>query len=183
MKRLILVLGLVCGVLLATPTAAHACSCVQRTPAEQTNRADTVLEGTVAWVSTNQLETTYGVDVASVYKGQSASFEKLRTTATSASCGVTGLVVNQRYLFLAQGEHPGQMKIDACGGTAAYSNALDAQISAVTGEPGGPQFTQLDRTGPIDEDPIMGTSIWNIFGTVAAVGIALWGMLWLSKRS
>ncbi|MCX6394935.1 MAG: hypothetical protein NTV23_00430 [Propionibacteriales bacterium] len=183
MKRLAVVLGLVVGMLLASPTAAHACSCKNLTVTAQTTRADTVLDGTVAWVSSNGIETTYGVRVGQVYKGQSATFEKLKTSASSAACGLTGIAADERYLFFAQGQHPGQMKVDSCDGSRPFAAAVSDQVATVTGPPGIPEFSPLPSSGPINPDPISGTGVGSILGTSAVLAVVIGGLVWLRKRS
>lgn len=138
MRRVLLVVALLGGLIFLTPTAALACSCVQRTTAAEVKRADTIVEATLAWTTSNGVDATYGVDVEQVYKGKAATFEKLRTGPNAALCGLGDPVPERRYVFFLQGEHPGQMQVEACGGSALSNQALLSAVQAATGDPTAP---------------------------------------------
>ncbi|MET3961779.1 hypothetical protein ABIE44_001713 [Marmoricola sp. OAE513] len=183
MKRILLALGLVCGLLLLTPTAAFACSCAALSAVEKAEGADTVMDATIAWKASNGIETTYGVDVREVYKGKAAEFEKLRTSASSASCGLENLAEKQRYLLFANGEHPGQMRVGLCSGSEPYDATTAAEVADATGEPTGPFVTPPSKPGPTDDDQIAGTSVWTVLGTGAVLALVLGGLMYLRQKT
>lgn len=172
MRRLLLVVALLCGLVFLTPTAALACSCVQSSTAANVKKADTVFEGTLAWTSNNGVDATYGVDVVQVFKGQAASYEKLRSAAPNeAACGLTSPVTDRRYLFYVRGVHPGQMKVERCGGSQLSSDALVAEVRAATGTSAAP--VPADRPTVAAGDDGLGTFGWWVLGGGAAVVAAL----------
>jgi hypothetical protein len=181
-KRLVLVLGIVAGMLLLTPSAALACSCATRDTAQLVNGAETIVDADLDWASTTGVDSTYGIVVNTVFKGKAAKNEKLLSNPTEAACGL-GELTDKRYLFFVDGEHPGQLRAGLCGGTVPYTAALATQIQKITGEASGPYVTPPARSGPVDEDPISGTSVWTIVGTTAIVVLVLGGLMYLRKRS
>lgn len=181
--KLLFVLALTTGMLVLTPSTSWACSCSGGTTAEQVKSAETVLDGTVAWVAGNGITRTYSVQVAKVFKGKAGEREKLVTPADGAMCGLGGLATNKRYLFFIQGEHPGLMQVTSCGGSTPYDAALAAKIQAITGEPTGPFATPGSRRGAVDEDPINGTAWYTVVGTGAIVALVLGGLILLRRKA
>jgi hypothetical protein len=137
-RRVVLAVAVVFGILVLTPSPSWACSCASTTPADQVQRAVTVAAGTVDWTATDGQTRTYKVEFDAVYKGSAAASEKLATAANEAACGVGDLAAGRRYLFFIDGEHPGAMRIGLCGGTTPYDAAVAGQVEAVTGPPGKP---------------------------------------------
>ena len=171
MRRVLLLLGLIAGMLFLTPTAALACSCVERSAASDVKRADSVFEGTLAWSSGTFSDASYGVRVDRVFKGKAAAFEKVRSKAQEADCPLGSPVAERRYLFFVRGEHPGQMQVEGCSGTEESTDALVADVTAVTGESSAP----LPAATPTAE---AGSSGLGFLGwTVVALGVALLVML------
>lgn len=126
------------GLVFLTPTAALACSCVQQSTAAAVKKADSVFTAKLAWTTSNGVDATYGVEVDQVFKGKAATFEKLRTAANAAACGLGDPVPEQRYVFFVQGEHPGQMQVEACGGSDLLGDALLSEVQASAGAPSAP---------------------------------------------
>jgi hypothetical protein len=124
--------------LVLTPSPSWACSCAVATTQEHVKRAVTIASGTIDWTATDGQTRTYEVDVDAVFKGAAAASEKLRTNADEASCGLANLATDRRYLFFIDGEHPGSMRVDLCGGTVEYDDAAAQRIAAITGPPGEP---------------------------------------------
>lgn len=183
MRRMLLVLAVTAGMLVLTPGTSWACSCVTSTTAEQAQRADTVVDGTLSYVTTNGIERTYGVSVTGVYKGRSADFEKLVSNANEASCGLGDLATGKRYLFFISGEHPGRMRVGLCGGSTLYDARVAAAIAAVTGPPTVPSEIRQPPRGPVDEDPIAGTAWYTAVGTTLVLAAVLVGLIWLRRSS
>lgn len=167
MRRALILVALIAGMVFWTPTAALACSCVQRSTDASVKQADSVFEGKVVWTSSNGVEATYGVDVAQVFKGKAATFEKLRTLPYGAPCSLADPVTEQRYVFFVQGEHPGQMQIKACGGTDLSTAKLVDQVEAATGEVMEP----VPASGGIVEADSQGLGFVGWAVVVTAVGL------------
>lgn len=182
MRRVILVVGLVAGFLFLTPTAAIACSCADIGVAAQVRNADTIVDATLEWATTNGIERSYGIKVAEVYKGKAATQEKLRTPADEAACGLGNLATEERYLFFISGEHPGQLRVGLCGGSAEWTPELAEQVRAVTGPPTGPYVAPPEKPGPKDDDQIVGTSVWTVIGTGAVLAAVIGGLVLLRRR-
>ena len=183
--RLLFVLALTVGMLVLTPGTSWACSCVMRTTAQQVHSAGTVVDGTVNWVASNGITTTYSVKVSKVFKGKAAEKEKLVGAAQESACGLGSLITDKRYLFFIAGEHPGRMSVSRCaGGAVAYDEALAAKIVSITGEePTGPFATPGSKPGAVDEDPISGTAWYTVVGTGVVVAGVLAALLYLARRS
>lgn len=162
---------------LISPSAAIACSCATLTPEQYTKNADTVGTGTVEWTSTNGIDRTYSVAFEQVFKGVAGMREKLVTPADGAACGLDNLVADQRYIFFIDGKHPGQMKINLCGGTTAYDTEVLDAVQSVTGTDAFPPFPSTD-SGPTvsddDPDPIryIGIGAFVIAGIAVVVVLA-----------
>jgi hypothetical protein len=183
--KLLFVLALTVGMLVLTPSTSWACSCAMRTTAQHVQGADTVVDGTVNWVASNGITTTYSVKVSKVFKGKAAENEKLVGAADESACGLGSLVTDKRYLFFIDGKHPGHMGVSLCsGGAVPYDEALATKIISATGEdPTGPFATPGSRPGAIDEDPIEGTPWYTVLGTVAVIAVVLTGLLLVARRS
>lgn len=179
--RTLLVLAVAAGILVLTPSASWACSCASVPAATQVKRADTIVDGTLQWVASNGMETTYGVSVDQVYKGRAAAREKLIGPADEAACGLGSLATNERYLFFIHGVHPGRMTVSLCGGSASYDARTATAVEAITGAPGGPIAPPV-VSGPVEKDPDDGASWLPVVGTSLAVGLALGGLLLLARR-
>lgn len=148
MTRLLLALAVALGLLVLTPGPAFACSCAMAPVEEQVARAGTVASGTVDWTASDSQTLTYKVDFDEVYKGSAAGSEKLTTNANEAACGLTDLDSGRRYLFFIEGRHPGAMSVGLCGGTVEFTDAVAAEVVAVTGPPGKPVSAPSAETEP-----------------------------------
>ena len=146
MRRLLLAFALTFGILVLTPSPSWACSCAISSTPQQVRGAVTVASGTVDWTATDGQTRTYKVDFDAVYKGSVAASEKLGTSASEASCGVSDLAPGKRYFFFIDGQHPGAMRIGLCSGTTPYADALARQITSITGPPGKPLATTDSST-------------------------------------
>jgi hypothetical protein len=181
-KHILLVLGIAIGAIFLTPTAALACSCVHSTVAKQIADAETIVDATLTWESTNELETSYGIAVGTLYKGKATAIEKLQTQASVAACGLGDLATSGRYLFFIRGEHPGQLTVDACGGSTPYDATLAAQIRSATGSAKaiGGRPADLEVTSAAESS---GTSLWKyLIALVVLTGIALVAATAVSRR-
>ena len=180
MRRVLLAVAVVFGILVLTPSPSWACSCAVRQSAQQIGAAVTVAAGTVGWTATDGQTRTYEVDFDTVYKGSAARSEKLVTAANAAACGVGDLTTGRRYLFFIEGQHPGVMRIGLCGGTTPYDAALARQVEAVTGPPGKPLTPRT--AGPTSEDDSDRTRAVAV-GAAALLAIATGAALFLRRRA
>jgi len=182
-SRMLLVLAVAVGMLVLTPTTSWACSCAVEPTAQYVGRADTIVDATLVWTSTNGLERTYSLQVDKVYKGSAAAREKVLTNASDAACGLGLLATDERYLFFIKGEHLGQMSSGLCSGTGPYDAARAAEIEAITGAPKGPTELAVPESGPVDPDQIEGTSWYTVVGTGLVVAAVLGGLVWLRRKA
>jgi hypothetical protein len=180
LRRCVLAVAVVFGILVLTPSPSWACSCASSTPAEQVQRAVTVAAGTVDWTATDGQTRTYKVEFDTVYKGAAAASEKLATPANEAACGVGNLAAGRRYLFFIDGEHPGAMRVGLCGGTTPYDDAVAGQVEAVTGPPGKPLATPT-AAAPSDDD--RGRTVLVAVGAGAVLLLATGAAFVLRRRS
>lgn len=173
---LLLAVGLAVGMVLVNPSVALACSCVTSTAEQHTNQADTVAIGTVGWVSTNGIDRTYSVNFSQVYKGAAGLTEKVLTPDSAAACGVGDLAINEQYVFFLQGKHPGQMKMNSCGGTTKVDALTLDAVQKVTGPP-VPPFPSFE-SGPTvpagSTDPVRVVGIGGLaLGALAGIVLAI----------
>jgi hypothetical protein len=156
MRRLLLVLVLIIGGLVARAPSSWACSCVQITIGDQYRLADAVFVGNVSRVSSadargNVIAT---IAVSDVYKGPVPQTANVRTARDGASCGVS-FAVGTRYAVFARGTTPFEANI--CGGTTTDVHALERArangpvVSYRSPIPKAhpPVATRTSRTGPI----------------------------------
>jgi hypothetical protein len=83
-------------------------------------------------------ERLYDVSVTVLRKGFADARLTLRTPASSAACGVSGLAVGTDYLFMASPADRGGLGIDACGMACAQSNRSAIEDGLKPCAPGGP---------------------------------------------
>lgn len=179
--NLLVVLGVTTGMVLLTPSAALACQCVTSSVADQVDRADTIVGGTVEWTSTTGNERTYGLRIDEVYKGVAGMREKVLTADASASCGLGELATEQRYLLFLQGRHPGRLTVNSCSGSGAYTSDL---VLAVQAETDGP-FEPLPSMGgePPVADGVDPIRVVGIGAFVVAAGVGAFAMARSRRRN
>lgn len=183
LRRFLLVLAVTAGMLVLTPTPSWACSCATQPTAALVERADTIVDGTLVWTSTNGIERTYSLAIDRVFKGKAAQREKVLTQASEAACGLGNLATDERYLFFIKGEHLGTMSTGLCNGSGPYDAAVASEVEAITGPPTGPTELFAPPMGAIDEDPIEGTSVTTVVGTTVVIAAVIGGLLWLRRKA
>lgn len=183
LSRFLLVLTVTVGMLVLTPTPSWACSCAGQSTAQHVKRADTIVDGTLVWTSTNGMERTYSLAVDRVFKGKAAQREKVLTQAREAACGLGELATGERYLFFIKGVHLGQMSTGLCNGSGPYNARVAAEIEAITGAPTGPTELSAPQSGPIDQDPIEGTAWYTVVGTTFVLAAVIGGLIWLRRKA
>lgn len=169
--RALVVLLVAGGMVLVSPSAALACSCVQLTAEQHAKDADTVAIGTVQWVADNGIEKSYSVSFTEVYKGMAGLQEKIVTASDEASCGLADLAVDKKYIFFLEGKHPGRMRANLCGGTTAYDVATLDAVESVAGPPKEPfpSFASGPEASGTDPVRVIGIGALVLAGVVAIV--------------
>jgi hypothetical protein len=142
MKRALLVVPLMFAALLVLPTApAWACSCASSTVTESVERADVVLLGRlsksdgpsrVGLSPSSDDPWQYTFAVNEVYKGRAAGTTHVVSPASSASCGLEGLLPGRDYIVFAQAQGR-ELRASLCGGSDLAGSGLVADVEAVTG--------------------------------------------------
>lgn len=82
---------------------AHACSCAMEGDRGALARADAVFVAEVLDRSIERGVATYDVEVLEVLKGEPGGTAEVLSSASGASCGLEGVVVGERRLFLVDG--------------------------------------------------------------------------------
>ena len=162
-RLLFALMGALVGALslvILVPSAAFACSCVQLSVAEQVERADLVVKGSIEArdegppkvISSSADPVTYTVAVDEVLKGASGPVAKVESAAQSASCGLE-VQVGRSYVIFAEVAHAahavddGVYEASLCGGTSGARPGFVSQVAAITGAATGPDDSILPPTG------------------------------------
>jgi hypothetical protein len=175
------ILAAVVGMVAMAPGNAWACSCRASTTPQLVAGAETIVDGSIVYTSSNGIETTYSVKVDQVFKGKAGAREKLVGETSTASCGLGDLATDKKYLFFIAGEHPGLMKVDACGGSRPYDPAVAEKVQSITGTVYGPiaepasVFSSSSGGG--------GHARTIALGALGVLVLLLGGVLWLRKRT
>lgn len=111
------------GLVLFTPAAAHACSCVGGDVAAYADRADVVFTGTLVEVTPPPARlfwssgdpATYSFDVERVHQGEVGPSTEVRSAVSGASCGLEGMKTGSRYVVFATLDDG--LWANLCGGT------------------------------------------------------------------
>lgn len=145
---------LAASAVLATPGAAHACSCVSADVAQLVEWADVVVWAEVvdARVPPPAIgAASYLLDVDRVYKGAVTRSAQVDSPASGAACGLEGLAVGRSYAFFLEGEES-PYYATLCGGSGGVpKEALERAVAAdeVT-TPGGDVTEGADGSGEPD---------------------------------
>jgi hypothetical protein len=180
--RCLVILAAVLGMVAMAPGNAWACSCRISTPQQLVTNAETIVDGSVVYTTSNGIETTYSVKVDQVFKGKAGEREKLMGEASLAACGLGDLATDRRYLFFISGEHPGLMKVSSCGGSRAYDPAFASKVASITGTSYGP----IPEPGSATSSSGSGGGGHGrtiALGTVGVLVLLTGGVLWLRKRT
>ncbi|TMR96577.1 hypothetical protein [Nonomuraea basaltis] len=156
--RLLALLSLVACVLGSTSTAAYACSCAIRTPAQAVEHADAVFTGTVAEGTAigPRSPDVYTFRVDNVYKGAPTAEFTLATDADTASCGYPFERGGRYLVFAASDESELSEPVPGVSLTSSLCSG-NVPIDPGTGplRPGGKRSTGLENlVGPMDAELI-----------------------------
>jgi hypothetical protein len=121
------------GAALAGP--AMACSCTTAETAAHVARADAIFTGRlvsreVSGGSSSADPALHVFAVAAVWKGEAAAQQGVVSAASGASCGLE-LQGEGPFVVFATRSGDG-LAADLCGGTAAWSAAIEGELSALT---------------------------------------------------
>ena len=155
MRRLLLVVPLfvavVAGALVAPAAPAHACSCAVLGVAQRVEGADVIVRGTIASTedpgggASNRL-VAYDIAVTEVYKGSGSATTQVRSEAAGGSCGIE-VQPGREYVVFANRVGNG-LQAHLCGGTAAASPELVADVERLTGPGTPPQGATTSAAPP-----------------------------------
>lgn len=129
-----------CGLVLVTPVASQACSCVSGAPRDHVEWADVVFTGALMEmeppprraVMSSSDPNTYTFSVGRVLEGEVDSFAVVESAMSGASCGLEGMKVGHEYVVFAT-HHQGRLISGLCSGTQEASPALVEQVADITG--------------------------------------------------
>ena len=150
----LLLAGLVagCGLVLVTPVASQACSCVPGTPRDHVDWADVVFTGALMTVDppprravmSSTDPNTYTFSVTRALEGEVGSSAVVESAMSGASCGLEGLAVGREYVVFAT-RHQGRLSSGLCSGTQEAGPALVERVAEITGaaEPPAPDVAAL----------------------------------------
>lgn len=190
MRAIPLVLALVAGGLVLTVGAgpAAACTCVDRTPAEQLAGADAVFVAT-GEAGPREVEgdhqVVFTLEVEVVHKGEVEAVAEVRTGTGGGDCGID---LTGRHLVFAHRADDGMLTTGTCSGTERLPAGEEATgvgpgrapdpPPTVSGPPiGGPD-------GDVeDEDPSPGELLVGVVAVVALVGGVAAALLVRRRRS
>ena len=188
----LLIVGLTTVVVTEAP--AHACRCKDLTLPQEVNNASGVFSGTVTMASGpttsgKRQMMSYDVKVDRVYKGDISSPQvTVKSDASEAACGLTGITADNRYLFFVRA-NGSNLLANSCGGTGPATSARTQRIVALLGAgstpipptPADPVFTPV-----ADAEPLSLTRLAAPGAAMVLVGLLGWmilGALGRSRRS
>lgn len=128
-----------CGLVLVTPAASHACSCVSGTPRAHVEWADVVFTGALMEmeppprraVMSSTDPNTYTFSVTRALEGEVDSFAVVESAMSGASCGLEGMKVGREYVVFAT-HHQGRLISGLCSGTEEANPALVERVAEIT---------------------------------------------------
>lgn len=202
MPRLVLaaLLG-AAGLVLFTPVAAHACSCVGGDVAAYADRADVVFTGTLVEVTPPPARlfwssgdpATYSFDVERVHQGEVGASTEVRSAVSGASCGLEGMQDGSRYVVFATLDDG--LWANLCGGTDLARPGLVNRLERALGPARAPasdppadvagSVSSVESDGPPGLSGLPGLPGLGLAGvggllatvaTVAAVVVASWAV-------
>lgn len=167
MRRLLLALALAAGFLVLAPGPATACSCDAVAVPQLVRGSDSVATGRVVWTTEHPERISYGVRFDTVFKGELAEREKVRTSRFEESCGLSGRLAQERdYVFFLQGMHRGEITANLCAPPVVASDRVVDQVVEVTGAGRQPLTMGDDEPSPA---PAGEQPRWLYFAGAAAI--------------
>lgn len=184
------------GLVLFTPAAAHACSCVGGDVATYADRADVVFTGTLVevtppparlfWSSGDPAR--YSFDVERVHQGEVGPSTEVRSAVSGASCGLEGMRTGSRYVVFATLDDG--LWANLCGGTDLARPGLVRRLDRALGPARAPSSDLADQADhmavarAVESDgpgrpgvPGLGLAgAGGLFVAAAGVGLASWAL-------
>ena len=149
-----LVVAVLSGLGLAGIAAApaSACSCAADSLRDDLSATDVVFVGTLTDRSQDGDDMSgtivYTFDVDEVYQGRAVTPVEVTTTVQDTACGLTGLVVDKKYVVFAGGEGD-ELGTSSCSRTDEVRPGLIGRIAEITGAPGDPVPAPPDDGVPV----------------------------------
>ncbi len=139
------------GLVLFTPAAAHACSCVGGDVATYADRADVVFTGTLVEVTPPPARlfwssgdpATYSFDVERVHQGEVGPSAEVRSAVSGASCGLEGMRAGSRYVVFATLDDG--LWANLCGGTDLARPGVVRRLDRAVGPARAPASDLADH--------------------------------------
>jgi hypothetical protein len=194
-RFLVLVVVVLTTVVVIDAPAQAVCRCKDLSLPQKVNNAGAIFSGTLTMASgpttTGDRQTmSYDVKVDRFYKGD---FESPRVTvksdASEASCGLTGMTADTRYLFFARvSDSSPNLFANSCGGTGPATSALTQRIVALLGPGSTPipptpeeaEFTEVADAEPYPLTRLVAPGAAMVL--VGLLGLMLLGALGRSRR-
>lgn len=130
MKKTLLALTFLIGLLAVNPAPAYACSCVMPgTPQEEMENAAAVFSGTVVDIESADYGYEVTLQVANAWKNIDSSFVTVRTGMGGGDCGFN-FVEGETYMVYAVDSYsnPGELEVTICSLTSLLA---DADVSSL----------------------------------------------------
>jgi hypothetical protein len=166
------------GLVLFTPAAAHACSCVGGDVAAYAERAYVVFTGTLVEVTPPPARlfwssgdpATYSFDVERVHQGEVGPSTEVRSAVSGASCGLEGMQTASRYVVFATLDDG--LWANLCGGTDLARPGVVRRLERAVGPARAPASDPPDLTvGAVESDGSPGLPGPPGLGLAAAGGL------------
>jgi hypothetical protein len=192
-RLLVLVVVALTTVVVSDASAHAACRCKDLSLPQQVNNAGAVFSGTLTMASGpttsgNRQTMSYDVKVDRVYKGDFSSPRvTVKSDASGASCGLTGMTAGTRYLFFVRVSDP-DLFANSCGGTGPAKSARTQKIVALLGPgttPIPPTPEEATFTPVADAEPYSLTRLaapGAAMVLVGLLGLMVFGALGRSRR-
>ncbi len=142
--RLLAVLLLLGGAVVALAGPAAACPRSDATLPQQAKRADAVFTGTVSDRTRKGPGVHYAIDVRRIYKGDVGAQADVVTQRSPHACGLPDLREGTDYVFFAT-EDGGDLTISSRGGTAAATDARVHRVGRLLGAGTSPTPVEPER--------------------------------------
>ena len=192
-RFLVLVVVVLTTVVVIDAPAQAVCRCQDLSLPQKVNNAGAIFSGTLTMASGptttgNRQTMSYDVKVDRVYKGDITSPRvTVKSDASEASCGLTGMTADTRYLFFAR-VADADLFANSCGGTGPATSALTQRIVALLGPGSTPipptpeeaTFTEVADAEPYPLTRLVAPGAAMVL--VGLLGLMLLGALGRSRR-
>jgi hypothetical protein len=193
-RRFLVLVVVVLTTVVVIDAPAHAvCRCKDLSLPQKVNNAGAIFSGTLTMASGpttsgNRQTMSYDVKVDRVYKGDITSPRvTVKSDASEASCGLTGMTADTRYLFFVRVSDP-DLFANSCGGTGPATSALTQRIVALLGPGSTPipptpeeaKFTEVADAEPYPLTRLVAPGAAMVL--VGLLGLMLLGALGRSRR-